>query len=287
MARTILVTGATGTVGGEVLRRLAGRDGIEVRAALRDLSKAASVVGPGVVPILFDYERPATFPAACQGADAVFLVAPFSPEGVGQSIALIDAARVAGVRYIVKLSVVGSLQEITMGRWHAAIDAALKQSGMAWTILLPDGFMQNFVENSAPRPDGGIYVPAGNSKAGFIDVRDIAEIAVKALTEPGHEGKEYTLTGSEEISYTEAAAIMSEVSGRTIRYMDVPEAAARQAMLGAHMPEWLVNILLELNAWTKAHTDREVTSTVQDILGRPPRTFREFARDYAEKWKLS
>jgi uncharacterized protein YbjT (DUF2867 family) len=285
MARTILVTGATGTVGSEVLRLLAGRDGIHVRAAIRDLNKSAAVAGPGVEPILFDYDKPATYPVACQGADAIFLVAPFTPSGVEQAQALIAAARAAGVKHVVKLSVIRSLGEITVGRWHAAIDAVLKNSGIAWTILLPGGFMQNFVKGSAPRPDGNMYLPVGNAKAAFIDTRDIAEVAVKALIEPGHEGREYTLTGPADISYAEAAAMMSEASGRPIHFVDVPEAAARQAMLGAHMPEWLVNVILELNAWTRNSHASEITSTVQDLLGRPARTFREFARDYAAQWK--
>ncbi len=248
MSKTILVIGATGTVGSEVLRQLAGRDEIRIRAAVRDLGKSTAVACPGVNPVLFDYDKPAaTLPAACEGVDSIFMVAPFTPNGVEQSQILIDAARAAGVKHVVKLSVTRSLGGITVGRWHAAIDAALKNSGMAWTILLPGGFMQNFVGNSAPRPDGGIYAPVGNAKAAFIDTRDIAAVAAKALTESGHEGREYTLTGPADVSYTEAAAIMSEVSGRQIRFVDVPEAAARQAMLGAHMPEWLVNVILELH----------------------------------------
>jgi uncharacterized protein YbjT (DUF2867 family) len=285
--QTILVTGATGTVGGEVLRLLKGRDGIHVRAALRDLGKSAAVAGTGVEAVLFDYDKPETFPAACKGADAIFLVAPFTPSGAEQAKALIAASRAAGVKHIVKLGVSRSVGGTTTGRWHAAIDAALKESGVPWTILLPGAFMQNFVEGSAPRPDGNLYLPVGDAKASFIDVRDIAEVAVKALTEPGHEGREYTLTGPEEVSYAEAAAIMSEASGRQIRFVDVPEAAARQGMLSSgYMPEWLVDVILELNAWSKAGGGSEITSTVQESLGHPARTFREFARDYAAHWKV-
>src|SRR5262245_46637822 len=134
MPKTILVTGATGTVGSEVLRQLAGRDGIPIRAAVRDLSKSASVAGRGIEAVLFDYDKPETLPAACRGADAVFMVAPFSPQGVEQAKAFIDVARGAGIRHIVKLSVTRSLSGITVGRWHAAIDAHLKNSGVAWTI---------------------------------------------------------------------------------------------------------------------------------------------------------
>src|SRR6266853_295743 len=136
MSKTILVIGATGTVGSEVLRQLAGRDGIHIRAAVRDLGKSPLVAGPGVTPVLFDYDGPETLPAACEGVDSIFMVAPLAPHGVEQSHILIDAARAAGVRHVVKLSVTRSLGGITVGRWHAAIDAALKNSGMAWTVLL-------------------------------------------------------------------------------------------------------------------------------------------------------
>jgi uncharacterized protein YbjT (DUF2867 family) len=286
MARTILVTGATGTVGSEVLRLLNGRDGIQVRAALRDLNKGAALAAPNVEPVWFDYNKPESLSPACRGADSVFLVAPLTPDGVPQALALLLAAQDAGVKHVVKLSVTDTVRDITVGQWHAAIDDALKKSTLAWTILRPGGFMQNFVESSAPQPDGGMYFPVGNAKAVFIDTRDIAAVAAKALTEPGHTGKEYELAGPEALSYLEVAAIMSEVSGRQIRFVDVPESAARQAMLGQHVPDWLVDLILELCAWSKAGGASEMNTTVADILGRPAHTFHEFARDYADHWKV-
>ncbi len=285
MAKTILVTGATGTVGGDVLRGLAGRADVQVRAAVRDKEKSAALAAPNVELVWFDYTKPESLRPVCRGVDAVFMVPPFSPDVVAESLEFLQAASESGVKHIVKLSVAHSLSGLTVGKWHAAIDEALKQSGMAWTILLPGGFMQNFVEGSAPRPDGNLYLPVGNAKAAFIDTRDIAAVAVKALTEPGHEGKEYTLTGPADLSYTEMAAIMTEASGRQIRYIDVPPEAARQGMLAAHMPEWMIDVILELNAWAKDSKGGEITTTVQDVLGRPAHTFREFARDYADRWK--
>lgn len=286
MARTILVTGATGTVGSGVLRGLAGRTDVHVRAAVRDKEKSAALAGPNVELVWFDYTKPETLGTASRSADGVFMVPPFSPDGVAESLEFLAAASASGVKHVVKLSVIRSLGDTTVRKWHAAIDEALKKSGMAWTILLPGGFMQNFVENSAPQADGNLYLPVGNAKSAYIDTRDIAAVAVKALTEPGHEGKEYTLTGAEDLSFSEMAAIMSEASGRQIRYVDVPPEVARQAMLSEHVPEWLVDILLEIHAWTKASQGGEITTTVQDVLGRPPRTFREFARDYASQWKV-
>ena len=213
------------------------------------------------------------------------MVPPFSPDGVAESLEFLAAASESGLKHVVKLSVIRSLGGTTVGKWHGAIDEALKKSGMAWTILLPGGFMQNFVNGSAPRPDGNMYLPVGNAKVAYVDTRDIAAIAVKALTEPGHEGKEYTLTGPADLTYAEMAAIMTEASGRQIHHVDVPPEAARQGMLGAHMPEWMVDIILEINAWAKESKGGEITTTIKDVLGRPAHTFREFARDYADRWK--
>jgi uncharacterized protein YbjT (DUF2867 family) len=187
---------------------------------------------------------------------------------------------------VVKLSVTHSVRDTTVGQWHAAIDDPLKKSSLAWTILRPGGFMQNFVEGSAPQPDGGIYLPVGSAKAAFIDTRDLAAVAVKALTESGHVGKEYELSGPEALAYSDAAGIMSEVSGREIHFMDVPESAARRAMLDQRMPGWMVGLILELCAWNKAGLAGEINTTVADILGRSAHTFREFARDYADQWKV-
>ena len=294
MARTILVTGATGNRGlGSLALARRSCDGIHVRAAVRDLKKGAALAAPGVEPILFDYDKPDTFAAACQGVDAVFLVAPFacrSRTGSSRPRSRSPAARAAGVGHIVKLGVSRSLGDITVGRWHAAIDAALKDSGVAWTLLLPGGFMQNFLKNSAPHPDGNMYLPVGDAKASFIDVRDIAEVApMKALTEPGaSRAEEYTLTGPEDVSYAEAAAMMSEASGRQIRFVDVPEAAARQGML--RLPAtcrngwWMSSS--NWNAWFKA------SGGSGNYLDRPgcPRASashlpRLRARDYAQHWK--
>jgi uncharacterized protein YbjT (DUF2867 family) len=285
MPKTILVTGATGTVGSDVLRGLRGRADVHLRAAVRDKEKSAALAGPNVELAWFDYTMPETLGTASRGADAVFMVPPFSPDGVAESLEFLQAARESGVKHVVKLSVIHSLSGMTVGKWHGAIDEALKKSGMAWTILLPGGFMQNFVNGSAPRPDGNMYLPVGNAKVAYVDTRDIAAVAVKALTEPGHEGKEYTLTGPEDLSYSEMAAIITEASGRQIRHVDVPPEAARQGMMSAHMPEWMVEIILEINAWAKASQGGEITTTVKDVLGRPAHTFREFARDYADRWK--
>ena len=277
MARTILVTGATGTVGSDVLRGLAGREGIQVRAAVRDKGKSAALAGPNIDLVWFDYNRPESLGPACRGVDAIFMVPPFTPDGVAQSLEFLKAAREAGAKHIVKLSVIPSIGGITVGKWHAAIDEALKKSGMAWTILRPGAFMQNFVETSAPRPDGNMYLPVGNSKTAFIDTRDIAAIAVKALTEAGHEGKEYPLTGPEALTMSEVAAKLSVATGRPIRYVNIAPEEARKAQLARGIPEYAADALAELFAERRKGKESQVSPVIEGIIGRRATSFDDFA----------
>jgi uncharacterized protein YbjT (DUF2867 family) len=145
--------------------------------------------------------------------------------------------------------------------------------------------MQNFLRTSAPRPDGAMYAPLEDSKTAYIDVRDIADVATRCLTESGHEGKAYTLTGPEAIGMQEVAAILSDVTGRSIRYVNIPESAAREAMHGANMPAWMVDMILDISATSRNGHAASVTPTVREVTGNPARTFRQFAQDNAKAWK--
>ena len=286
MARTILVTGATGTVGGQVLLKLAGREGVDVRAAVRD-PRSVAMAAANVTPVKFSYEDAATMQSACAGVDAVFWVAPVTQNMVELASAFLAAASAAGVPHIVKLSVTGVDDPTPMlvAQWHRDMEAALRATGIPWTSLRPGGFMQNFLGNAAPRPDGNMYAPLGESKTSYIDVRDIANVAVHCLTEPGHIGKAYEMTGPEALTMTQVAAIIGEVSGRQIQFVDIPEEAARQAMLGAKMPSWMVEMILNIQAYSRNGHAEAVTSTVKDVTGNAPITFRQFAWDNAKAWQ--
>ena len=274
---TILVTGATGTVGSEVVKLLSQSNDVRLRVASRT-PKAGGVV--------FSYDDAASMTAACQGADAVFWVMPPAPDHQAATERFLFAAKNAGIKHIVKLSVVSMAdpEPMIVARWHNEMETALRATGIPWTSLRPNGFMQNFLGNSAPRPDGGMYLPIGNGAASYIDVRDIAAVAVKALTEAGQPGKIYELTGPEALTGTQVAQALSQVTGREIGYVDVPEAAARQAMLGAHMPPWMVDMILDIQLRTKNGTSAKVTQDVEMITGKPATTFLQFARDHAGRW---
>jgi uncharacterized protein YbjT (DUF2867 family) len=287
MNKPILVTGATGTIGREVIRHLSKKN-TAVRAGIRDAGKARTQFGESVELTTFDFEDKASYPAALRDVDKLFILPPLIPNQVEVTIALVDAAKSAGVRHIVKLSAIGAdpAATFTLGKWHGQTDEHIRQSGLAFTLLRPNSFMQNFVNYFPPRV-GMIYLPWGDGTASFVDTRDIGAVAVEALTGQSHEGAIYELTGPEALGITDVARILSTVAGSEIRYVDVPEPAARDAMLQAHIPQWQVDALLELHAINKQGLWDAVSSDVEKVTGQSPTSFTHFAHDHAQSFRSS
>lgn len=286
MKPKILVTGATGTVGTEVVRQLA-ESGVKVRAAVRSMEKAEKKFRhPNVESVEIDFNDPASLDAAFKGIEKLFLLTPFIDDQVDIGGMLVDAAKVHGVQHIVKLSVAGAEREpgFYLGRWHRETERHIEASGIPYTFLRPGSFMQNFI-NYFPPEGGKIQLPLGQGKGSYIDVRDLAAVAVKVLTEKGHEGKAYTLTGPQSLSVSEVAEILSKVTGRRIEYVDIPEEEERHSMIEMGMPEWMADSMMELHRTTKSGQATTVTDTVERILGRKPKSFVEFAKDHADTFK--
>ncbi len=285
MSNTILVTGATGNVGSQVVQQLIA-SGITPRVAVRSINKAESLKKAGAEPVEMDLDRPETVQSALTGVDKVFLVSPFVPNMVELTAILIEAAKKAKVQQIVKLSALAQ-PGIALSKWHEEMENAIASADIPFTFLLPNGFMQNFVNAMAEtiKSENAFYLNAGEGKVSFVDTRDIASVAVAALITSGHEGQSYNITGSEALSHEEAAAILSQVLGRAINYVDVPEDAVRQGMQGAGMPEPTVNALLELYASYKAGQAATVSPVVEQVTGKQPISFEQFAKDYAEVWQ--
>jgi uncharacterized protein YbjT (DUF2867 family) len=285
MSSTIFVTGATGNVGSQVVQQLIA-SGITPRVAVRSMNKAEALKKAGAEPVEMDLDRPETVLPALAGVDKVFLVSPFVPNMVELTAILIEAAKRANVQQIVKLSALAQ-PGIALSKWHSEMENAITSSGIAFTFLRPNGFMQNFVNAMADtiKSDNAFYLNAGEGKVSFVDTRDIASVAVAALITSGHEGQSYTITGSEALSHSQAAAILSQVLGRTINYVDVPEDVVRQGMQGAGMPEPTVNALLELYASYKAGQAATVSPAVEQVTGKKPISFEQFVQDYAEVWQ--
>ncbi|WZO95739.1 SDR family oxidoreductase [Isosphaeraceae bacterium EP7] len=279
----ILVTGATGSVGGEVLKRLSAK-GERVRAVTRDRRKVCDLDLPGVEWIEGDFDRPETMEAACSGADRAFLLTSSSDRAEAQQVAFAVSAGRAGVGHLVKLSQLGAELDSPgrFQRYHAAVEAAIRESGLAFTFLRPNLFMQGLLKfRTMIAAQGLFFMAAGDSRVSMIDVRDVADVAVAALTEAGHEGKTYNLTGPEALTHDEMGERLSAAVGRKIAFVNLEPEAMRQALMGVGLPDWQVGGLSEEYAMYRAGEAAAVETGVRDALGREPRNFDTFARDYA------
>jgi uncharacterized protein YbjT (DUF2867 family) len=226
----ILVTGATGHVGSELVRLLA-EQGTPARALIHSPDKAAPIQHLGLEVAVGDYEQPDTLDAAIVGCDHLYLVSPPSPRQPQQERNVIDAAKRAGVSHVVKQTVLGADPDATMafGRWHGQIEQHLVRSGLPHTLVQPHSFMQNFLLSAQPVADQGVlYGMTCAGRTSYTDTRDIAAVAAQVLTSPRHEGQRYTLTGPEALSAAEVAERLSAATGRPVRYVDLPAAAFAQ-----------------------------------------------------------
>lgn len=279
----ILVTGATGTTGSEIVKQLSAA-GAKVRALVRNPQKAASIQKPNVEIALGDLSKPETLDAALRGADHVLLLSSPDPNQVELQSDLIQAAQRAGTQHLVKLSALGADVNAAMrfGRWHGQTEKQLEESGIPFTNLRPNGFMQNMLAFAGSIAAAGkFYADLGDAKISFVDIRDIAAVAVKTLTEPGHVGKSYDITGPEALSYGEVAKKLSAALGKKVEYVNVSTEDAKKGMLGLGMPEWLVDAIAELYAVYRAGGAAIVTNVVADVAKKKPISFDQFARDYA------
>jgi uncharacterized protein YbjT (DUF2867 family) len=280
----ILVTGATGTVGRLLLKQLSAR-GQQVRAFVRNPEHKTSF--PGVEFVSGDFQDPAAFPPALAGVDRLFLLIPSSAEVEAQQKAFVDAAKQQKVRHIVNLSQYGANPHSTgrFQRYHGAVENYIRESGLAFTFLRPNLFMQALLNfRSTIAAQGALYAPAGEGRVSLVDVRDIAAVAERALTEPGHEGKVYTITGPEALTHAEIAAQLSEAFGKPVHFIDISPDRMREALLSVGMPPWQVDGVVEDYNQYRNGEAAEVTSTVKDVTGRAAHRFAEFARDYAPEF---
>jgi uncharacterized protein YbjT (DUF2867 family) len=284
----ILITGATGTVGREVIGELQRLGATGVRALVRDPARASFIREAGFETVEGDFDKPETLDTALEGVERALLLTPPSPHTVAQHAAFVEAAKRAGVRRVVKLSAVGADSSAPegFGKWHGQSEELLKSSGLGWTILRPNFFMQNLLgQAGAIAAQGAIYQPVGDARASFIDARDIAAVAARTLTDEGHEGETYVLTGPEALSYTDVAAKLSEATGRPVAYVAITPEQFREGALAQGLPEWLVSALERLNELAVSGDAEEVTEDVRRVGGREPKTFDEFARDHAQAFR--
>jgi uncharacterized protein YbjT (DUF2867 family) len=279
----ILITGATGNVGSAVLENLVTTD-LNLRTLAHDESKAQSLRDRGVEAIVGDFLEPETLGPALEGVSTVFLLTPIHPDQVTQASNVIKAAKESGHEpRIVRLSVHQASHEAPArnSRQHAQIEDELRSSGLLYTFLRPQSFMQNtLVAARTVASEGRIYQPFKDAKLGMIDARDIGEVAAKVLTEEGHEGEVYTLTGPAAISLYDVAEVLSEILGREVSYISIPLEKGKEAMLGMGLSEWRVDVLIE---YAKAHSEGYsdfTTEEVEQLTGHPATSYKTFANDF-------
>ena len=272
----ILITGARGNIGGELVRLLLARDAT-VRAGVREPAV------PGEV--LFDFERPATIGPALQGVRSLFLLRPPAIANVERYLfPVVDRAREAGVEHIVFLSLLGA-ERIP---WvpHRRVERYLEASGLAATFLRPSFFMQNLstTHRADIRDRNEVFVPAGHGRTSFVDARDVAAAAEVCLLDPSHRGRAYQLTGAEALTYAEVAATLTEVLGRPIHYADASIPAFTLRMLAQGHPLPFVLVMVGIYTTARLGLAGAVTDDLGRLLVRPPTPFRRFAEDAATLW---
>jgi len=274
----ILVTGASGTIGRELVALLV-ESGAPFRAMTRDpAALPENIARPG------DFADVGSLRSAFAGVTRLFLLCGAQPGMDALEINAIEAAREAGVERIVKISAPNASEEgpAQLQRLHGRSEAALRASGMDWTILRPNAFMQNlYGPTQGFDGERNCRLPLGEAKYCFIDARDIAATALAALTSPGHAGQVYDLTGPEALSYGAAADIVSEVMGKAFHFVDISPEDGRNDMLAAGIDAWFVDEILEWFALFRAGKVGGVSDAVEKVTGRVPRRLADFVRAHA------
>lgn len=287
---TILLTGATGSVGSEVAKALVARR-VPFRALVRNpTEKPAQALAalPGAQVVVGDFNQPATLRAALEGIERAFLLTNSTAQAEAQQRSFVAQARQAGVRHLVKQSQWAAAAEspVRFLRYHAAVEQAIQATGLAYTFLRPNLFMQGLLAfKDAIQQQGQLCAPIGEARISAVDVRDIAAAAAAALTESGHDHKTYNLTGPAALTHAEMAAGLATALGHPVAFVDVAPEQLHQYLLGAGMDPWQAEGLLEDYAHYHRGEAAEVASGVQEATGQPARNFAAFARDYAPAFR--
>jgi len=279
----ICITGAGGTVGREVIQQLELAK-IPFRAAYFSKAKVDAARAKGIDAVIIDYNQPETLRAAFQGCDQLFLLGPNALNQTQLELNAVEAAKAVGVQHIVKQSVMGAEDEaFSLALLHRPVEKAIEASGMTWTFLRPNSFMQNVVTfmSETIKTESAFYSASGEAKIAHVDVRDIAAVAVKALTEPTHAGQAYTLTGPEALTYDELAQELSAVLGRSIRHISLPPEDLKHGMLAEGLPEAIADRMLDLERYYREDQASRITHNIQRVAGQEPRRFAQYIRDSA------
>jgi uncharacterized protein YbjT (DUF2867 family) len=275
----ILITGASGHVGGEVVKQ-ALAVGLKIRATFHSPAVAAKAPA-GLEGLIMDYAKPETIRAALHGVEKILLVGPPVRDLPAMEANFIKEVCAVGPKHIVKLSALGG-RESMFPSGHRDSEENIEASGLPYTFLRPNGFMQNLVNYNAGtiRSQNVFYGCQGKGAVSLVDIRDVAAVAVIVLAATGHEGKSYELTGGEALTNEQIAEKISRVVERKISYIDLSPAEFKKAIRSAGMPEWSADALLDLQRLYREGKAGLVTNDVERLTRRKPIPFDQFVRDY-------
>jgi len=282
----ILVTGATGSTGSATLSALAAR-GVPFRAMVRRASDGERLSAPAASLAVADFDDDAAVAAAVRGVSRAYLVTPSSEQAEDQQVRFVEQAARAGVRHVVLLSQLGAAEDspVRFLRYHAVVERRIGELGLGATFLRPNLYFQGLLAfGRMIAAESRFVAPVGDARVSAVDVRDIGEVAAAALTEDGHEGRTWTLTGPAALTHEEMADALSTAVGRPVAFVDTPPEAFAAALAGV-LPPWQVDGLLEDYAHYRRGEAADVTDVVPRVTGHPARSFADFAVDHSAAFR--
>jgi uncharacterized protein YbjT (DUF2867 family) len=278
----LLLTGVTGKTGGASAQVLL-KQGIKFRAIVRNAEKAAALKAAGVELVIGDVTDRAVLEKAMTGVDKALMTMPNGEKQLDLEKQFVDVAKAMGVQHVVKMSSIEAVPnaKAPIPKIHYASEQYLQRSGLAWTMIKPNFFMQNFLGSGGTiKEQGKFFLPMAQGKTVMIDTRDIGACVAVVMTTPGHEGQAYQLTGPEVLGFADAAERFTKVLGRKIEYVHVPMPAYRQTLARFLTNEWHLNAVCELFQEIADGQDLQLSGTVQKLTGKPPTSLEQFIRDH-------
>ncbi|MHC4738703.1 MAG: NmrA family NAD(P)-binding protein [Planctomycetota bacterium] len=280
MKDLILVTCAAGNVGKLVVQSLESQ-GKKVRAAVHKIEDSSRLKNIKTEVVAMDFDEPDSIIGVVKGVSQICLITPHSNHQVEWASRIIDQAVESGVKSIVRLSglAVEFEPKVQVGRWMEAVENHLKQSGLEWTIIRPSPFMHNFF-GLYPQQDGIYWPPIGDGRINHIHIQDVADILAEVIVHREHSGKILSITGGQALTMKQATSILAKSWQREVAYHPVSEAETRKRLYEAGKPPWLIEVLVELYGAFGSGATSRIVGTVEEILGRAPTSFEQFADSY-------